>query len=172
MKSLFCRPSAAGSFMIRVSDTPFDPATELQGFERAADGAGAIVSFLGKVRAKGDEGGVRALYLEHYPGVTERTIADIERETHERWAIEHTLIIHRVGGMRPGEPIVLVCVAAAHRRAAFEAADFLMDYLKTEAMFWKKEVSANGETWIEPREDDYNDAARWREGRGAQDEDG
>lgn len=149
--------------MIRVSDTVFDSATELQSFERAAEGAGAIVSFLGKVRAKANEDDVRALHLEHYPGVTERTIADIEREAHERWTIEHSLIIHRVGEMRPGEPIVLVCVAAAHRREAFEAADFLMDYLKTEAMFWKKEVSANGETWIEPREDDYNDAARWRE---------
>lgn len=149
--------------MIRVSDRLFDPATELQGFERAAEGAGAIVSFLGKVRAKANDDDVRALHLEHYPSVTERTIADIEREAHERWEIEHTLIIHRVGEMHPGEPIVLVCVAAAHRRAAFEAADFLMDYLKTEAMFWKKEIRGDGETWIEPREDDYNDAARWRE---------
>ena len=149
--------------MIRVSETPFDPVAELQGFERAAEGAGAIVTFLGKVRAKADDDDVRALHLEHYPGVTERTIADIEREAHERWAIEHTLIVHRVGEMHPGEPIVLVCVAAAHRRVAFEAADFLMDYLKTEAMFWKKEMRGGSEAWIEPRDDDYNDAARWRE---------
>ncbi len=149
--------------MIRVSEQDFDPGTELSAFERSASG-GAVVSFLGKVRG-GEGGKVRSLVLEHYPGVTERSIAEIEAEARKRWAIDETLIIHRVGALEPGEPIVLVCVSAAHRREAFEAADFLMDYLKTEAMFWKKEVRKDGEAWIEPREADYKDAARWRKGR-------
>lgn len=120
------------------------------------------MSFLGKVRGRADGEDVSALYLEHYPGVTERSIAEIETEARKRWAIEDALIIHRVGELNPGEPIVLVCVAGAHRREAFEAADFLMDCLKTEAMFWKKETRADGEAWIEPRNADYKDAARWK----------
>ena len=147
--------------MIRVSDTPFDPGAEISAFEKAADAAGAVVTFLGKVRA--ENGDVEALRLEHYPGVTERSIRDIEKEARDRWEIDESLIIHRAGEMTPGEPIVLVCVSARHRRDAFEAADFLMDYLKTKALFWKKEVSAGGEKWIEPRKADYNDANRWNE---------
>ena len=148
--------------MIRVSTDPFDPGAELSAFEKSANGAGAVVSFLGKVRGRAGEGDVKALYLEHYPGVTERSIAEIERQARKRWAIDDTLIIHRVGELKPDEPIVMVCVASAHRREAFEAADFLMDYLKTEAMFWKKESREDGASWIEPREADYRDAARWK----------
>lgn len=148
--------------MIRVCEEAFDPGAELSVFEKNAAGAGAVVSFLGKVRARAGEGGVKALYLEHYPGVTERSIAEIERQAQKRWAIDDALIIHRVGELKPDEPIVMVCVASAHRREAFEAADFLMDYLKTEAMFWKKEIREDGATWIEPREADYEDAARWK----------
>lgn len=149
--------------MIRVSEKPFDPGAELSAFERAAKGAGAVVSFLGKVRERASDEDVNALYLEHYPGVTERSIAEIETSAKKRWNIDDTLIIHRVGRLAPGEPIVMVCVASAHRRDAFEAADFLMDYLKTEAVFWKKEIREDGEAWIEPRDQDYKDAARWRE---------
>ncbi|WP_428409039.1 molybdenum cofactor biosynthesis protein MoaE [Hyphococcus sp.] len=148
--------------MIRVSEESFDPGAELSAFEKSAQGAGAVVSFLGKVRDLADGEDVRALYLEHYPGVTERSITDIEAEARRRWTIDDALIIHRVGEMKAGEPIVMVCVASAHRRDAFEAADFLMDYLKTEAMFWKKELRDGGEAWIEPRDADYKDAARWR----------
>ncbi len=149
--------------MIRVSADPFDPGAELSVFETRAGAAGAVVSFLGKVRESAADKTVSGLYLEHYPGVTERSIAEIEEQARKRWAIDDALIIHRVGELRPGEPIVMVCVAAAHRREAFEAADFLMDYLKTEAMFWKKEIREDGEAWIEPRDADYKDAARWKE---------
>lgn len=149
--------------MIRVSEEPFDPGAELSAFERAGVGSGAVVSFLGKVRDQTSSEDVDALYLEHYPGVTERSIAEIEVAARKRWNIDDAMIIHRVGRLAPGEPIVMVCVSSAHRRDAFEAADFLMDYLKTEAMFWKKEIRKDSEAWIEPRDQDYNDAARWRE---------
>lgn len=151
--------------MIRVHQEPFDPGAELSAFEKRATDAGAVVSFLGKVRGKAGAESVGALYLEHFPGVTERSIADIEAEARRRWAIGETLIIHRVGELAPEEPIVMVCVASAHRRQAFEAADFLMDYLKTEAVFWKKEICDGGEAWIEPRDADYKDASRWRRDR-------
>lgn len=147
--------------MIRVSTELFDPGAELAAFEKSAAGAGAIASFLGKVRGTAHDEKVEALHLEHYPGVTERSIADIEGQARDRWSIGDVLIIHRVGDLKPGEPIVMVCVASDHRREAFEAADFLMDYLKTEAMFWKKEIREESEAWIEPREADYKDAARW-----------
>jgi molybdopterin synthase catalytic subunit len=146
-----------------VSEEKFDPGAELSAFESAAKGAGAVVNFLGKVREKAGSNDVSALVLEHFPGVTEQSIADIEQQARSRWKVDETLIIHRVGRLAPGEPIVMVCVASAHRRDAFEAADFLMDYLKTEAMFWKKEISTSGEAWIEPRDQDYKDARRWRE---------
>jgi len=132
-------------------------------FEKAAGDAGAVVSFLGRVRGEETEAAVTALYLEHYPGVTERRLGDIEAEARGRWAIDEPLIIHRVGELNPGEPIVFICVSARHRRDAFEAADFLMDYLKTKALFWKKEITSDGEQWIEPRAQDYSDAARWDE---------
>lgn len=148
--------------MIRVSPEPFDPGAELSAFERDAGGAGAVVSFVGKVRGAAGEKNVTSLYLEHYPGVTERSIAAIEDEARKRWALFDVLVIHRVGALAPGEAIVMVCAASAHRREAFEAADFLMDYLKTEAMFWKKEVRDGDEAWIEPRDADYKDAERWR----------
>ena len=150
--------------MIRVSEALFDAGEELSAFEKRASGAGAVVSFLGKVRGNAGETDVNSLLLEHYPGITQRSIADIEAEARKRWAIDDVLIIHRVGEMGPGEPIVLVCVASAHRREAFEAADFLMDFLKTEAIFWKKERGGDGDTWIEPRDADYKDAGRWRKG--------
>ena len=146
--------------VVRIEASPFDPARELAGFEANDGDAGAAVSFLGKVRGGGDDP-VRALYLEHYPGVTERMIAEFAAEAEKRWTLLDCLIIHRVGEMAPGEPIVLVCVSAAHRREAFEAADFLMDYLKTRALFWKREIREKSETWIEPHERDYEDAARW-----------
>ncbi len=132
-------------------------------FEKNAGDAGAVVSFLGRVRGEETETVVTVLYLEHYPGVTERMLGELETEARGRWAIDEPLIIHRVGDLKPGEPIVFVCVSARHRRDAFEAADFLMDYLKTKALFWKKEITSDGERWIEPRMQDYSDVARWNE---------
>ncbi len=149
--------------MISVTDQPFDPANALSKFEQRARGAGAIVNFIGKVREEADGDPVEALVLEHYPGVTEQSIAEIAADAQARWPISAVDIIHRVGRLSPGEPIVMVAVASAHRRAAFEAADFLMDYLKTRALFWKKEIRASGETWIEPRDDDYKHAALWED---------
>jgi molybdopterin synthase catalytic subunit len=149
--------------VIRISPSPFDPGRELSTFEKGAGDAGAVVSFLGRVRGEETETMVTALYLEHYPGVTERMLGELETEARGRWAIDEPLIIHRVGDMTPGEPIVFICVSARHRRDAFEAADFLMDYLKTKALFWKKEITPDGEQWIEPRAQDYSDAARWNE---------
>ena len=150
--------------MIRVADAPFDPGAELKAFEEKQSNAGAVVSFLGKVRAQAAGEEVTALHLEHFPDVTERSIAEIADKAMSRWSITEPLIIHRVGALAPGDPIVLVATASAHRRDAFEAADFLMDYLKTEAVFWKKEICGRDETWIEPRDADYKDAARWKSG--------
>ena len=150
--------------MIRVADAPFDPGAELKAFEEKQSNAGAVVSFLGKVRGQAAGEEVTALHLEHFPGVTERSIAEIADKAMSRWSITEPLIIHRVGALAPGDPIVLVATASAHRRDAFEAADFLMDYLKTEAVFWKKEIRGGDETWIEPRDADYKDAARWKSG--------
>ncbi len=149
--------------MIRISKSKFNPGKELSAFEQKTGDAGAVVSFLGRVRGDKTEAAVTALYLEHYPGVTERALDQVEAEARGRWSIDEPLIIHRIGDLKPGEPIVFVCVSARHRREAFEAADFLMDYLKTKALFWKKEIRADGDKWIEPREQDYMDAARWHE---------
>ena len=150
--------------MINVLATPFDPVAEIAAFNARASSAGAVVTFCGAVRDLAGDNTVNGLELEHFPGVTERSIAAIEEEARSRWPVSDIEIIHRTGRLVPGEPIVLVCVAAAHRREAFEAADFLMDYLKTKAVFWKKELRADGADWIEPRAEDYTDAARWKAG--------
>jgi len=152
--------------MIRIQAEPFDPSDSLKAFMAEAEGVGAVVSFTGVVRGEAAGDAVSGLHLEHYAGMTEREIAKIEAAARERWPIEASLIIHRYGDLRPGEAIVFVATAAAHRRAAFEAADFLMDYLKTDAPFWKKEAGAAGERWIEPRAEDRRDRARWTAARG------
>ncbi len=110
---------------------------------------------------RGEAGAVKTLTLDHYPGFTDVEIARIANEALGRWRLDGVLIVHRVGALDPGEPIVLAAAAAAHRRDAFQAVDFLMDYLKTEAPFWKKEAALNGESWIEPRASDYEDKMRW-----------
>ncbi len=147
--------------MIRICQEPFDPGAEIRAFEKNEKSAGAIVTFVGKVRGEEGADPVKELLLEHFPGVTEGSIAKIERDARRRWNIDEVLILHRVGRLRPSEPIVLVCVSAAHRRDTFLAADFVMDYLKTQAFFWKKERRDGGENWVEPRRDDYLDAERW-----------
>lgn len=147
--------------MIRLLDIPFDPGEELSRFSAAAAGSGGIVSFTGLVRAQARGSAVQLLFLQAYSPMTERGIEQAAQEARRRWALTGLSIIHRTGNIAPGEPIVFVATAAPHRRAAFEAADFLMDYLKTEAVFWKKEVTEAGEQWIEPRPEDYRDAARW-----------
>ena len=149
--------------MISLSDQPFDVATVLREFELSVKGAGAIVTFTGTVRPQTTGEAVKTLYLQAYSPMTETGIGEAVRTAKARWNLISVRIIHRIGEIPPGDPIVFVATASAHRRAAFEAADFLMDYLKTEAIFWKKETSASGAKWIEPRLEDYSDRARWTE---------
>jgi len=150
--------------MIAVSDAAFDPVEALKTFQDGLAGAGAVVSFSGHVRPGGERGAVQRLVLQAYPGLTERAIAAAMADTRMRWQLIDAHVIHRTGEILPGEAIVFVATAAAHRRAAFEAADFLMDYLKTDAYFWKKECRADGHHWIEPREEDHRDRSRWHAG--------
>jgi molybdopterin synthase catalytic subunit len=149
--------------MIRVcvQAEDFDTGAEVSRLASGGDSVGAVVSFVGVVR--GESGGepLLALQLEHYPGMTERELSRIAREATGRWQLSAVTIIHRVGVLRPKDQIVLVVTASAHRQAAFDACAFVMDYLKTQAPFWKKETRASGEYWIEARSSDDEAAARW-----------
>ena len=145
--------------MIEILDNVFDPGARLNDFTNKSGNAGAIASFIGRVR--GEDGSVDTLYLESYPGVTEGGIQEAEANARTRWNLIDVLILHRVGNMSAGDPIVMVATASEHRRDAIEACDFLMDYLKTDAMFWKKQSGPDGSEWIEPRAQDYKDRERW-----------
>ncbi|MEL6860414.1 MAG: molybdenum cofactor biosynthesis protein MoaE [Pseudomonadota bacterium] len=147
--------------MLTVSDAPIDAPALLKAFEESAGAAGAIVTFSGLVRPSASKGDVETLYLQAYPAMTESGIEAAMQETQARWSVSHLQVVHRTGEMKPGDTIVFVAAASAHRREAFEAADFLMDYLKTRAVFWKREDTAAGPQWIEPRAEDYEDAKRW-----------
>lgn len=125
------------------------------------DDDGAVVTFTGKVRNQNLGDKVTGLTLEHYPGMTEKALTDIVSAARSRWSLQRVTIIHRVGELHAGEQIVFVGVGAAHRHAAFEAAQFIMDYLKTRAPFWKREATASGERWVEAKESDENAARRW-----------
>jgi molybdopterin synthase catalytic subunit len=149
--------------MIRVcvQAEDFDTGTEVSRLASGGDSVGAVVSFVGVVR--GESGGEKllALQLEHYPGMTERELSRIADEATARWQLSAVTIIHRVGVLRPKDQIVLVVTASAHRQAAFDGCAFVMDYLKTQAPFWKKETRVSGEYWIEARSSDDEAAARW-----------
>jgi molybdopterin synthase catalytic subunit len=147
--------------MIRVQAELFDPAAELAGFTRGRTDVGGVASFIGLVRDEHGGEAVAAMTLEHYPGMTERQLAAIEAEARERWPLLDVLVIHRYGRMLPGEPIVLVATASAHRAAALDACAFLIDWLKTRAPFWKLEESGQGERWVEARASDEAAAHRW-----------
>lgn len=147
--------------MLTVSEAPIDASALLRAFEAKADGAGAIVTFTGHVRPVAAGGTVETLHLQAYPAMTEAGIQSAISDAQARWPISHVCVVHRTGDMQPGDAIVFIAAASAHRRAAFEAADFLMDYLKTKAVFWKREDTDQGPQWIEPRNEDYEDAARW-----------
>lgn len=146
--------------MIRVQAGDFDIGAEIERIRAGRTDIGAIVSFTGTVRETGHER-VTAMTLEHYPGMTESELARIEREARDHWPITDCTIIHRYGRLEPGDNIVLVVTASAHRQAAFEAAEFLMDYLKTSAPFWKNEETEDGVRWVEARESDDDAARRW-----------
>ena len=147
--------------VISLIGHPFDAADALRAFETRAVGAGAIASFTGLVRETGKMGIVKALHLQAFDPLTERGIIAAVSEAKRRWPLTAETVIHRTGDLAPGEPIVFVAAASAHRRAALEAVDYLMDYLKTEAVFWKKEPTATGAHWVEPRPEDYTDRKRW-----------
>ena len=147
--------------MIRVQTAAFDPHAETAAFQCGRGEAGALASFIGTVRDSAHGGEVSALELEAYPGFTEKQIAAIEADARSRFDVVDTLVIHRYGRMLPGEAIVLVAALSKHRREALQAVDYLMDRLKTEAPFWKKEVRPEGAEWIEPRNDDHASRAKW-----------
>lgn len=145
--------------MIRLTFDPFDPGALLTEFCRGRTEVGAVATFTGLARA--EEGSTTTLELEAYPGFTEAAIGKIADQARTRFGLLDLAILHRVGKIAPGEPVVLVVTAAKHRRAAFEACDFLMDYLKSRAPFWKKEHGPDGARWIEPKPEDHTDLARW-----------
>ena len=145
---------------VRVEDAPFDPGAALNRFTEGCAGAGAVVSFTGVVRDL-PGGGLREMVIEYYPGMTEKAIAAIEAEAVRRWDLTGSLILHRHGALAPGETIMMVATASRHRAAAFEAAEFLMDYLKSRAPFWKKEITAEGAEWVAARDEDEDALGRW-----------
>lgn len=148
--------------MVRIEAGPIDPGALLNSFCRDRSATGAVVSFTGLTRGETDGASVVKLSLDAYPGYTDKVMGELERETRGRFEIHDVMVVHRWGEIDVGEPIVFVAVAAEHRRVAFEAADFLMDQLKTRAPFWKKEQGPAGDRWIEARPQDHQDAARWR----------
>jgi molybdopterin synthase catalytic subunit len=147
--------------MIRIQREDFDVGRELAALSAGNAKVGGMAVFIGLVRDMAGGETVRRVVLEHYPGMTEKKLAEIEAEAHRRWPLESTLVIHRYGELTPGERIVLVAASSAHRDAAFEACRFLIDWLKTEAPFWKLEEKASGTEWVEAKESDEAAAAVW-----------
>ena len=146
---------------VRVQREDFDIGAEIAAVRRANPAIGAIASFIGLVRDTNDGAAVAGMTLEHYPGMTEKALAGIVAEARGRWDIIDALVIHRVGELKPLDQIVLVVVTGAHRGEAFAACEFIMDYLKTQAPFWKKEQTAQGARWVEARAADDQAAERW-----------
>ena len=146
--------------IVRVQDAAFDLGAEANAFAAGHSDMGALVTFTGIVRdlARGD---LDRMVIEHYPGMTERALEKITREAQERWGLGDVLVIHRYGDMAPGEQIMMVATLAPHRKDAFEAAEFLMDYLKSRAPFWKKEFTADGADWVESKAEDEDALTRW-----------
>jgi molybdopterin synthase catalytic subunit len=150
---------------VRVQRDDFEVGEEIRRLTAGRIDVGAIVSFTGTVRGEAAGAAIAAMTLEHYPGMTEAELARVEAEANARWPLQASLIVHRVGELKPGDNIVLGVAASAHRHAAFAAAEFLMDYLKTEAPFWKKETSADGVgRWVDARESDETAKKRWQLG--------
>ena len=146
---------------VRVQPQDFDAGFEINQLRLARPDVGAVVSFVGQVRDLNDGNTIATLTLEHYPGMTEKSLETIVSQAKSRWNIMDATIIHRVGTLQPLDQIVLVAVSSAHRNEAFSACEFMMDYLKTEAPFWKKEATAEGEQWLEAKETDETARKRW-----------
>ena len=146
---------------VRVQTADFDVGAELEALRGGDPRVGAVAAFVGTVRDLNDGADVGALTLEHYPGMTEQALEEICAQARARWELIGTLVVHRVGPLRPADRIVLVGVTSAHRGEAFAACEFVMDYLKTRAPFWKKERTLQGERWVEARDSDDAAAARW-----------
>lgn len=146
---------------VEVREADFDLNAEMEALRAGSPGAGAVVSFVGVVRNRNQGDAILSLTLEHYPGMTEASIREIIGKARSRWAIEDAVVIHRVGRLAIGDQIVLCLVTSAHRGEAFEACEFIMDWLKTEAPFWKKEETPGGSRWVDARESDERAKARW-----------
>ena len=146
---------------ISVQTEDFDAGAELAQMRLAHPEAGALVSFVGQVRDLNDGAMVSGMHLEHYPGMTEKALSGIAEQAMQRWELADALVIHRYGDLKPLDQIVLVVVASAHRQSAFAACEFIMDYLKTEAPFWKKESTPEGERWVDAKEVDEIAKNRW-----------
>lgn len=146
---------------VRVQTADFDLTTEVAALRAGDARVGAVAAFVGTVRDVNANAEVVAMTLEHYPGMTEKALADIETEARGRWALFGVLVIHRVGELRPQDQIVLVAVTAAHRGEAFAACEFIIDYLKTRAPFWKKETTPGGARWVDARDSDDAAVRRW-----------
>ena len=147
--------------MIRVQSADFDVGLELKKLTEGTRKVGAVTSFVGLVRDIAEKDTISAMFLEHYPGMTEKQLADIENEANKRWDLNSSLIIHRYGRLEPGDNIVLVACASAHRESAFDACHFLIDWLKTKAPFWKLEETSEGGRWVEAKTKDDIATARW-----------
>jgi molybdopterin synthase catalytic subunit len=144
---------------VRVQSAPFDMGEEVRAFTASVPGAGAVVTFSGLVRD--EDGTLSAMEIEHYPGMTEKALEKIRAQAMDRWSLTDAWIIHRHGPMLPGDQIMMVATAARHRADAFAAAEFLMDYLKSRAPFWKKEFGPDGETWVAAKDEDEDALGRW-----------
>ena len=147
---------------IRIQTEDFDAGRVVAELRRARADIGAVATFIGLVRDVNEGDSVRRMTLEHYPGMTEKALADIVAEAEGRWELVDVAVVHRVGTLEPGEQIVLVAVASAHRGDAFAACEFIMDFLKTRAPFWKKEAGPAGERWVDARDGDTRAAERWK----------
>jgi molybdopterin synthase catalytic subunit len=148
--------------MIRVQREDFDIGAEIAALTRGNHQIGGVASFVGLVRDMAGGGAIGAMTLEHYPGMTEKKLAEIEAEARRRWTLDASLIIHRYGRLEPGDRIVLVATASAHREAALASCAFLIDWLKTQAPFWKLEETAEGGKWVEARKEDEAATTRWK----------
>jgi molybdopterin synthase catalytic subunit len=149
---------------VSVQEADFDVGAELAALSAEGGDAGAVASFVGLVRRDQSNGGIQAMTLEHYPGMTEKALIDIVAEARRRWPLVAVRVIHRVGRLLPGERIVLVAVSSSHRQAAFAGCEFIMDYLKTRAPFWKREETVTGSRWVDARTSDDDALRRWTDG--------